>query len=302
MKKLIKFSLIFTILFGFVYLFRDDIGNFLYQKLILDNIEVSTFTPNEYYRENNYIYVQLTEDFEAKDKQHLLNIYYTVVNSGADEFTFMCSKDYKNCLEDVEELSNSQDILSNINSFIHPFNGFSSLETQFDALGRVVIKVNKTYNDNEIKQIKEKMNVIINSKIKNQNNKREIIKTIHDYVINTTKYDSDRSDKKIVKYKSDIAYGPLFEGYGLCGGYTDTMALFLDYYNIPNFKVISENHIWNAVYLEGKWYHLDLTWDDPISTSGKDILEYTFFLISSDELHEIEKEQHTFDSRVFSEV
>ena len=80
------------------------------------------------------------------------------------------------------------------------------------------------------------------------------------------------------------------------------MALFLDYYKIPNFKIISENHIWNAVFVDNKWYHLDLTWDDPVSNNGKDVLEYTFFLISSDELNDIEKEQHVFDKEVFSEI
>ena len=39
---------------------------------------------------------------------------------------------------------------------------------------------------------------------------------------------SDRSDKKVTKYHSDIAYGPLVEGYAICGGYADTMKLFLD--------------------------------------------------------------------------
>ena len=80
------------------------------------------------------------------------------------------------------------------------------------------------------------------------------------------------------------------------------MAIFLNYYNIPNFKVVSSNHIWNAVYLDGNWYHLDLTWDDPVIVDGSDTLEYTFFLITTDELEELETNQHVFDRKVFSEL
>ena len=306
MEKKKKSSLIFWIVFlslvALIIIFKDNIGLFVYEKFIIGNIEISEFKPNEYYRPNNYSYVQITDDFIAKDEKHLLNIYYTIINSGIDSFTFRCDKDYVNCLDDVDTLSNSQSVLSNINSFVHPYNSFSSVETQYDTLGKVILKVNKAYTDEEISAINNEIKKVIDTKNASIIDTRDLIKTFHDYIINNTKYDSNRSDRKIVDYKSDIAYGPLIEGYGLCGGYTDAMALFLDYYKIPNFKIISENHIWNAVRVDGKWYHLDLTWDDPISKSGKDILEYTFFLIKTEKLLQLEKEQHIFDQNIFKEV
>lgn len=291
---------VFIAIVGTIYFYRENIMDFVYQKLIETNIKISEYVPNEYYSNNNYSYVQITDDFIAKDKQHLLNIYYTIVDSGNTEFTFRCGSEYKECLNDVASISHDQTTLSNINSFVHPFNSFSSIRTKYDSIGRITVTVNKTYTDTEIKILKTKMQEIIEEQVKDTTDKREIIKIIHDYIINNTKYDSDRSDKQIVKYRSDTAYGPLLEGYGLCGGYTDAMALFLSYYNIPNFKIISENHVWNAVYLDGVWYHLDLTWDDPVAK--KDVLEYTFFLITNDKLTEIEKEQHVYDKDVFEEI
>ena len=79
------------------------------------------------------------------------------------------------------------------------------------------------------------------------------------------------------------------------------MALFLDYYNIPNFKISSDNHIWNAVYLNGEWRHLDLTWDDPVTTSGRDLLEYNFFLIDDNELKAQDLTEHTYDIDIYKE-
>ena len=103
-------------------------------------------------------------------------------------------------------------------------------------------------------------------------------------------------------YKSDIAYGPLFEGYAVCGGYTDLMELFLERLHIKSYKVSSNDHIWNVIQMGGSWYHLDLTWDDPVADDGNNYLEHSFFLIDTKKLLELEKTQHSFDQSVYLEV
>ncbi len=299
MKKLLCFLIIVSIIFIGGYIFRDNITEFVFQKM-LDDVEISELKPNEYYRATDYSYVQITNDFEAKNYNHLMNIYYTIVNSGMESFIFKC--DYDECIKDVEDISNNQILLSNINSFVHPYNNFSSIATKFDSLGIVELTINKQYSDKQIKELKLKSEEIIKNVVGTTSNSVDIIRKIHDYIIINTKYDSDRSDLHKVNYSSDIAYGPLIEGYGLCGGYSDAMSIFLDYYNIPNFKIISENHAWNAVKINNKWYHLDLTWDDPITTSGKDVLKHDYFLINTQKLYELESIQHNFDKEVFKEI
>lgn len=301
MKKIIIFLFLVTVLAATFY-FREDLSKLYLKYFSSVSRDVKLEYKNEYYRDYNYNYVKIINDFNIKDKEQLMNAYYTIINSGIESFDFFCSNQYENCIDDVVSIANNQEILSNINSFVHPYNSFSSIETKYDTLGRITLKINKAYNKNQIDKINDKMNTIIKNTIKNTTDKKEIIKNIHDYIINNSKYDSDKSDKNIEKYKSNIAYGPLLEGFGLCGGYTDAMALFLDYYNIPNFKIISENHIWNAVYLDNSWYHLDLTWDDPVSHDKTDILEYNFFLISTKELTELATNQHIYDKNVFSEL
>lgn len=301
MKKIFTFIVLLTML-GLTFYFREDISKFYVENFSIQNRNTKLEYENEYYRNFNYDYVKVTDNFNAKDKEQLINIYYTIINSGVDKFTFYCSKSYSNCINDVIDLANNQTVLSNINSFVHPFNSFSSIETKYDSFGKVTLKINKAYTKNQIKVINSKINEVISKEVKNTSDKREIIKIIHDYIINSTKYDSDKSDKNIENYSSNIAYGPLIQGYGLCGGYTDAMAIFLNYYDIPNYKVISENHIWNAVYINNKWYHLDLTWDDPVMKDGSNTLEYTFFLITTKELEEYATNQHVFNKTVFSEV
>lgn len=301
MKKFIKFLILIVIL-GTTYYYRQEINTFYLEHFQPQKKNVTLNNKNQYYKDESYNYVQTTNDFLAKDKQHLLNIYYTIINSGIDQFTFYCSKEYENCLSDVVEIANNKTTLSNINSFVHPFNSFSNIETKYDTLGKITIKVNKSYTEEQINAINDKVDDIIDKELKNTSKKKEIVKLAHNYIINHSKYDSDKSDKNINNYLSSIAYGPLLQGYGICGGYTDAMAIILDRFNIPNFKIISENHIWNAVKIDGKWYHLDLTWDDPVTSDGSDVLEYNFFLITTKELENLEKTQHVFDQSVFKEM
>lgn len=301
MKKFITFLILVSIL-GITFYFREDISIFYLTHFSTEDKVIELDYKNEYYRDFYYNYVHETNDFNVKNKEQLIDIYYSIINSGIDKFTFYCSKSYEDCITDVTSLANNQVILSNINSFVHPYNSFSSIETKYDSLRRVTLKINKSYTDEQIKEINEKVQEVVDNKVKDTKDKREIIKIVHDYIINNSKYDSQKSDKNIDMYASNIAYGPLLQGYGLCGGYTDAMAIFLDYFDIPNYKVISENHVWNAVYLDGKWYHLDVTWDDPVMKDGSDALEYSFFLITTKQLQEEESNQHQFDTSVFSEV
>ena len=50
------------------------------------------------------------------------------------------------------------------------------------------------------------------------------------------------------------------------------------------------------------WLHLDLTWDDPVTSTGEDVVDYDYFLVTSEELNKLENEQHTFDESIYLEL
>lgn len=301
MKKYIVL-LILVILFGFTFAFRRPLYNLYRTYFVKEEKEVTLTASNDYTRDYDFNYVKRTDDFTPSNYQDLLNIYYTVLNSGEEEFSFYCTDEYSECINDVDSLANNQKVLSTINNFVHPFNSFRHLETSYDDYGKVTLKIEHIYNNNDIKLINAKVEEIEKEIWNSSMSNEDKIKEAHNYIINNSKYDKDRSDNNIVKYKSDTAYGSLLEGYSLCGGYTDAMELFLEDMGIKSYKISSENHVWNAVYLNNAWYHLDLTWDDPITTDGSDILEYNFFLITTSELSELEGEQHNYDKNVYSEL
>lgn len=298
MKKFINVTLLFLILIA-IYIYRIDIYNFYYDYLVPAENKISKLENNKYYREYNFNYVKNTTNFMPKNKQDILNIYYTVINSGMDSFAFYCPNTYLNCQKDINDIANDQTILSNINNFVHPYNSFKSIQTGISSSGEINLTIEKVYTEKMIYLIDYEIEKIINKEITSSMSQKEKVKKIHDYIINNTKYDQDRSDNKITNYSSDNAFGVLTENYGVCGGYTDTMMLFLEKFDIKSIRVSSENHIWNYVYLDDEWLHLDLTWDDPISTDDDNILDDTYFLISTDELEEIKSEEHYFDIEIY---
>lgn len=301
MKKTLATLGLLLIFIGVFLMKKDDINTIINKYFKWNNI-VTLGDKNEYYRDYDFDFVQNTNNFRPNNYQDLLNIYYTVLNAGKSNFTFYCPNSYDNCLSDVKKLANDQDTLSDINNYVHPFNGFDHIESEYDSLGRVTINIIRSYDDNDIKMITSKIDELLPQLVSNTNSLENNIKNVHDYIINNSKYDSNRSDKGVTSYKSDTAYGPLFEGYALCGGYTDLMELFLERMNIKSFKVSSENHIWNAVYINNNWKHLDLTWDDPVATDGKDYLEYNYFLIDTDQLLTLEQTEHNFNLEHYKEL
>ena len=304
MKTWEKISVVLTLLFLVLfalgcYIYREDIYRFTRDHILKerDNLVISK---NEYYKDEDFLYVQNTSDFIVKDKQHIKNAIYTILNSGTPSFTFYCDDAYKSCLTDVDTIAKDQIELSNINNFVHPYNSFAKIDISYTTNGKMTLKITKNYTDEDIKELNAKVDEVIASEITDEMTPREKISTIHNYIINNGKYVSDDLAFTDVLYNK--ANGILLEGTGLCSSYADAMALFLEKFDVKNLKIASDTHVWNLVLLDDNWYHLDLTWDDPVVSDGKDYLEVLFLLITDDRLKELEVEQHEYDEGVYLEL
>lgn len=270
---------------------------------IMNKPSVLVLPNNEYKKNLNVEFVKENNEFIPFSKQDIIDIYYSVLNNGWEDFTFYCPSEYEDCIKDLIDISNDTNLLTNINNFVHPFNSFSNIETTYDISGEVNIKVTKLYTDEEINIIEDKIDNIYNEIINDKMNSEEKILTIHDYIINNAKYDIAMNETKESIYHSNKALGPLVEGYAICSGYTDAMALFLIKLGVPNYKISNDNHVWNGLYINGNWYHLDLTWDDPFSDNGKDYLLHQYFLIDTEEMLNLSEgtDEHNFDRSIYLE-
>ncbi|MDD4706407.1 MAG: hypothetical protein PHS24_04275 [Bacilli bacterium] len=258
--------------------------------------------PNEYYKNNNYKFVQESIDFIPYSKQDIKNIFYSILNNGYYQFTFYCPSQYLDCNNDVNKISTDSTLLTHINNFISPFNNFSSIKVINNKSGEINVEVTKAYQQLEIDEINQKIDYIMQNYLTNDMTLEDKILTLHDYIINNTKYDQDRINGT-KNYKSNIAYGPLIQNYAICGGYADAMALFLNRLNVPNFKVASDTHVWNAIFINNQWRHLDLTWDDPVSqNSNNNNLIHKFYLIDTFTLQNYDIEDHDYDQTIYQEL
>lgn len=299
MKKLLSIIFLATIFFV-CYFFRQEIISYAIVNIIYPD-QFAIKESNKYYVGNDFEFVQSTSDFTPGNKQELLNVFYTILDNGWNSFSFLCESEYSNCIPDIQVMLADEYLLTDLNNFVHPYNSYNKFKININSLGRVEVTVDKLYSDEEIKTIDEEVNRIYKEYIKDEFTTTEKIKTIYDYIINATVYQyEDGTDS--YPLKTNKAYGSLINNSASCSGYTDAMALFLYKIGIKNYRISSAQHIWNLVYIDNNWKHLDLTWDDPVTSTGENLLTHNFFLISSKELEAMKVDEHDFNPKVFIEA
>ena len=92
-------------------------------------------------------------------------------------------------------------------------------------------------------------------------------------------------------------YGMLVGGYGICLGYATTFQLLMDLAGVECITVVgasygsTSDHAWNLVRLEGEWYAVDPTWNDPaggenVAGEAGSRLHHRYFNVTSDHLRD----------------
>ena len=157
---------------------------------------------------------------------------------------------------------------------------------------------NKNYlNDSfqtteKIEKAQNYINNIINQIVKQTKDDQKIIrvKKVHDWMIEAMEY--DQSETNANKYN---IYGAIHDKKAVCEGYARSFKYIMDKIGIPcvlvsgtakNSQKKTEEHAWNYVQIDDKWYAIDVTWDDPVITEGASITDnekYNFFLKGSEE-------------------
>lgn len=94
---------------------------------------------------------------------------------------------------------------------------------------------------------------------------------IHDALTENCAYDMQAKSSPAQNPDAYEAYGALVNGSAVCEGYSKAMKLLCDRMGIPCVLVGGnaggEAHMWNYVQLDGAYYLLDATFDDPVGGS-----------------------------------
>ena len=124
---------------------------------------------------------------------------------------------------------------------------------------------------------------------------------VHDWLVEWGSYDRTVYDN--LNHSGRTGYrdpwGMLVGGYGNCLGYSSTFQLLMDLSGVECITVVGaafgsrEDHAWNMVKLDGEWYCVDVTWDDPTG-AARNGRHHRYFNVTSAYLRETD---HQWDYR-----
>lgn len=254
----------------YLYSQLGENGKIIYEKLYenKENLKTGTYT----IQFGNAFYDILSQE-NGSDK--LQEEYQTAIEAftydNPDVFYIDVTKMYIN-IETIQKIFSTKYNVY-INSAKDPtylLDGFTSKEQIDQCESQVIAVKNQILNQIAGKNDIEKM------------------RYIHDYLVDTIEYDQTFGEKNIYNI-----YGALVSKTCVCEGYAKASQYLLNEAGLENIIITgtatnsdgkTENHAWNYVNIDEKWYAIDTTWDDPIIVGGGKLtntIRYRYFLKGS---------------------
>lgn len=170
------------------------------------------------------------------------------------------------------------------------FNGEATYVTSsVPLLGQSVSCVlNYTMDEEEIRQrmgqVEQYVSECLSSpELQDAASDYEKILGVYRYIIGHTDYVLSAADQSMI--------GVMTDRQGTCAGYARTFEYLMHCLNIPCTLALGqgnkgESHGWNIVQCGGKWYHIDVTWGDPVDENGLPgaSLSYTYCMVTDGEI------------------
>ena len=152
----------------------------------------------------------------------------------------------------------------------------------------------------EAQNYENKLSDAVDNFVINGTTSYDKIREMHDEISTFTYYDTS------AKFSSS-AIGALITPGVVCEGYSKAFKLLCDRENIPCVLVFGNfdkdkmtGHMWDYVKMEdGKWYAVDVTWDDEDGYNGV-VAKYDYFIKGSDSYFKNHTEETNFIGTVFT--
>lgn len=116
----------------------------------------------------------------------------------------------------------------------------------------------------------------------------EKVKAVHDWMVLNIAYDEENYDKgyDMIPEESFYVEGAMNKGIAVCNGYAETFKAFMNIQGLECSVIAGDGlggyHGWNKVKLDGEYYYIDVTWDDPDDfyddDYGPGYVEYDYYL------------------------
>jgi len=163
---------------------------------------------------------------------------------------------------------------------------YTAINTPGKTEGKYVLVKQLSIIDVEPAVHEKIYNICENAK-KSSDNLNGQLKYINDYLCKNAKYDYDFYEWTMLEQKIPYdspngvvpthAYGALVDGLAISSGFSHAVSEICRYLKIPNIYLNNADHIYNLVYIDGKWKILDVT----SNVTGNDSEKY--FLVDDKE-------------------
>ncbi|MGE7940733.1 transglutaminase domain-containing protein [Lysinibacillus xylanilyticus] len=238
-------------------------------------------------------HVQVFANYEQKNIatansiETLQNLIEKQVMQLSTEFDIHYTGDTSEIKDELSELIKHaiQDpyIYANISSFKWKYDGYAN---------NIVIKFQFTYHISQAEEafVEQTLANIIASMHGLSDFQK--LQAAHDFIVLSAEYSKETEGSQYSPYTL------LTENKGVCQAYALVLYRMLEMLGfevqyVPG-KVGEQLHAWVLVKLDDEWYHIDVTWDDPLP-DRKGEVRYNYFLVSDRQL----AQDHSWDYASF---
>lgn len=146
---------------------------------------------------------------------------------------------------------------------------FFFLDTQYSVSERMTDAIMYyQVNYDEMLEMKSELDAVIEDvlfEISSLDSEYDKVLFIHDYIVENCEYSESATEN------SNSIYGCLIEKSAQCEGYAKTFLYLCRLSGINAMSIVgitddNVNHEWNIVQIDGKFYNVDVTWDDPYNS------------------------------------
>ena len=234
---------------------------------------------------NNYAYADNVNESKA-----ITNISKTIKKRGS-------SINIKQYGVKVSEISDViQRVRENIPVYIDA-NRIVNMSYAYDENTQIVEEIyigytlSKEQYENRLNYINKEIKKIIRKTVKKNMTDYAKALIVHDYIIDNSTYKFAEADKNKLMLDDYTIYGLLINKAGVCEAYSRLYKAIMNEIGIEceNVRSIQINHQWNIIKINKKWYHVDVTWDDPIVKNGKETILHDLFMLTEKESQKMHK-------------
>jgi transglutaminase-like putative cysteine protease len=245
-----------------------------------------------YFVKNEIQAYQLQGQYNEKLKEQLFNHVYEFEENFTIKFT-------GNTVQIDEQLSAVMEALKAQD--IYMYENISRWNAKYSYTGssaKIQFDVDYLTTKEEEVVVSQRVEEIIQEVVQPSMTDVEKVKALHDFIVLNSAYDDATTTSQYT------AYTLLTEQKGVCQAYALLMYRLLHEIGIDVMYVKGHAggtlHGWNLVKVNGEWYHLDVTWNDPVP-NRENYIGYKYFLISDEAIkktHHWTKENYPTTTKV----